>query len=99
VDDRLYVFVRESHKRDDLEADGRYALHSHQDAAHVSDFSLRGRAQPIDDEAVRERIASAWYFEPDEAYRLFELSIEVAVLGRRSSADEMPKHEAWRPGG
>jgi hypothetical protein len=96
VDDHLYVFVLKSHKRDDLEADGRYALHSHQDAAHVSDFSLRGRAHPVDDETVRSRVATAWYFEPDEAYRLFELSIEVALLGRRTSMDEMPRHEVWR---
>lgn len=96
VNGRLYSFIRKSHKRDDLEADGRYALHSHQDAEHVSDFSMRGRARPVDDPGVVRAVTAAWYFEPDEAYRLFEFSIEVALLGRRASAQEMPRHASWR---
>lgn len=97
VDGGLYAFLRTSHKRDDLEADSRFALHSHQDREHVSDFSLRGRAAPVDDEAVRRAVTAQWYFEPDEAYRLFEFSIEVALIGRRASANEMPSHSSWRP--
>lgn len=97
VDGRLYAFILKSHKRDDLEADGRYALHSHQDATHVSDFSIRGRVRPVDDEETRSAVARQWYFEPDEAYRLFEFPIAVAVLGRRSTGNDMPQHTSWRP--
>ena len=45
VDDRLYAFVISgSPKRHDLELDGRYALHTHQDPAAPSEVGLRGRA-------------------------------------------------------
>jgi hypothetical protein len=44
VDGRLYVFViARSPKRGDLEADGRFALHTHQDPAAPSELALRGR--------------------------------------------------------
>src|SRR6478736_8595172 len=50
VGDGLYVFaIARSPKRADLESDGRYALHTHQDPAAPSEAALRGRARPVTD--------------------------------------------------
>ena len=96
VDGRILVFVLPSPKRSDLEIDGRYALHAHQDAAAPSEFSVRGRARHIRDTAARAAAASVWPFEVDDSYALFELPIESAVIGRRPTADDWPpRYEAW----
>jgi len=92
----LYVFVLPSAKLTDLEEDGRFALHAHQDPAAPSELSIRGRAVPVDDEAVRAEAAAAWPFEVDETYRLFELRLEHAVIGRRPTADDWPPvYSTW----
>ena len=96
VDGRLLVFVLPSAKRTDLEADGRFALHAHQDAAAPGEFSVRGRAVAVEEEAVRERAARAWAFEVDGTYQLFELRLESAILGRRPTADDWPpRYSTW----
>jgi hypothetical protein len=98
VDGRLLVFVLASAKRTDLEVDGRYALHAHQDAAAPSEFSVRGRARRIEDSTIGEAAARVWPFEVDDSYWLFELRIEVAVIGRRPTADDWPPvYETWPP--
>jgi hypothetical protein len=96
VEGRLYGFILRSPKLQDLEQDGRFALHTHQDPAAPSEFSVRGRAQPVPDEAVRSAVAAGWSFEVDETYGLVEFRIESALLGRRSNADEWPPR--YRPG-
>jgi hypothetical protein len=98
VDDRLYVFViARSPKRIDLEVDGRYALHTHQDPAAPSEFMLRGRVRVVGDATEREPVAAGWYFETDESWILVEFSIESAVLGERESRDEWPpRYSSWR---
>jgi hypothetical protein len=96
VDGRLYVFVLPSAKLTDLEEDGRFALHAHQDPAAPSELSIRGRAVAIHDDAVRAAAAAAWPFEVDETYRLFELRLEHAVIGRRPTADDWPPvYSTW----
>ena len=96
VGGRLYAFILKSAKRTDLERDGRYALHSHIDPAAPSEFSVRGRAQPIDDVAVRAEVGGRWYFEVDDSYELFEFDIEAAILGVRDNADEWPpRYQSW----
>ena len=83
VDGRLYVFViARSPKRIDLEVDGRYAFHTHQDPAAPSEAALRGRARLVTDPDVRARIASGWAFTADDGYALFELDIENARARR-----------------
>ena len=72
-------------QRVDLERDGRFALHNHVDPEAPSEFSIRGRARPVDDAAVRSAVAADWAFEADEAYRLFELEVDAAVLGRAAA--------------
>ena len=96
VGEGLYAFILRSPKRRDLERDGRFALHTHQDPAAPSEFSLRGRARLVADEAVRSAVAADWSFEVDETYELVEFKLESALLGRRDSADEWPpRYSSW----
>jgi general stress protein 26 len=98
VDGHLYTFVQaKSRKRHDLETDGRYALHTHYDPQAPSEFSVRGRAQLIDEESTRDTIAANWFFKAKD-YPLYELLIEHALLGERPTADEWPPvYTSWKP--
>ncbi|MDQ2964785.1 MAG: hypothetical protein M3R57_02935 [Chloroflexota bacterium] len=95
VEGRLYAFLLRSPKRGDLEHDGRFALHTHQDPAAPDEFSVRGRAERIEDLAVHSAVAAEWYFTIDEAYHLFEFSIETALLGRRTADEWPPRYSRW----
>ncbi len=97
VDDRLYVFViAGSPKRTDLERDGRYALHTHQDPAAPSELMVRGRARLAADPDERARAAADWAFTIDDGYVLFELAVESALLGVRPTADDWPPvYSSW----
>jgi hypothetical protein len=96
VDGRLYVFViAGSPKRRDLEGDGRFALHTHQDPAAPSELALRGRARRVSDEVERARVADGWAFTVDDGYTLFELAIETALLGTRAADEWPPRYTAW----
>ncbi len=98
LEDRLVAFITGSAKATDLAADGRFALHNHQDPVTPDEFQIRGRARPLDDEATRARFAAAWYFEASEEYRLFEFLIEHALLGERPSPDAWPpEYTSWKP--
>jgi hypothetical protein len=97
LDGRLFAFLGRSTKCADLEADGRYALHSHQDPAAPSEFLVRGRARVVTDPVVRAGAAARWSFEPDETYTLFEFAVEHAVLGERPDAETWPpRYSSWR---
>ena len=96
VDGRLYVFViAKSPKRGDLEADGRFALHTHQDPAAPDEFSIRGRARAVDDAATRAAVGDAWFFDVDDSYLLVELDVEQAVLGQRGADEWPPRYRRW----
>ncbi|MEX1072965.1 MAG: pyridoxamine 5'-phosphate oxidase family protein [Chloroflexota bacterium] len=98
VDGRLVAFlIVGSGKVADLAADGRYALHAHQDPATPHEFQVRGRATEVTDAATRDVAAAGWSFEVDDGYRLFEFSIEHAVFGERGSADDWPPvYTSWK---
>lgn len=98
VDDRLVAFIiLDSAKATDLEEDGRYALHAHHDRAEPHEFLVRGRARPIDDAEIRDRIARGWPFEVDASYRLFEFLVEHAILGERPTPNDWPpRYTSWR---
>jgi len=100
VDGRLLVFVQDhSAKMRDLVADGRYALHAHQDPTAPHEFLLRGRAVPVTDAGVRGAAIAVWPFTPGDGYGLFELRIEHALFGERASSDDWPpRYVSWRPG-
>lgn len=92
---RLYGFLLSSAKLRDLETDGRFALHAHQDPKAPSELLLRGRAHRVDDPAVRERVGAAWPFEVDDSYVLFELGIEEALLALRAADEWPPRYRRW----
>jgi hypothetical protein len=96
----LYAFILGSPKRRDLERDGRYALHTHQDPAAPSEFQVRGRSRRVDDPAERAAVASGWAFDVDDSYALFEFLVESALLGERESPDAWPpRYTSWAAGG
>ena len=88
-----------SAKLGDIEADGRYALHAHQDPSEPHEFLVRGRAHEVTDPGLRAAAAAAWSFEVDDTYRLFEFDIEHAVFGERGDPDAWPPiYTSWRSG-
>jgi Pyridoxamine 5'-phosphate oxidase len=98
IDGRLVSFVIvDSAKFGDLSADGRYALHAYQDPAAPTEFQVRGRAHLVTEPGLRATAVASWSFEADDSYRLFEFSVEQAVLGERSGPDEWPpNYSSWR---
>lgn len=98
VDGRLLTFViLGSAKAGDLAADGRYALHAHQDPAVPHEFLVRGRATEVTDAGLRATAVAEWAFAVDDGYILYELSIDHAVLGERATADDWPpRYTSWR---
>jgi hypothetical protein len=98
IDGRLLTFVGSSSpKSAALAADGRFALHAHVDPVVPEEFVLRGRAHRVDDPGTLAAAVTAWPFDAASGYDLFELSIEHALLGQRSSADDWPpRYRSWR---
>ena len=99
IGDRLLAFVQDqSAKAKDLQVDGRYALHAHQDPSEPHEFLLRGRARLIEDSAIRADAAGQWFFTVSDAYPLYELLIEHAVFGERGDPNQWPpRYRSWRP--
>jgi hypothetical protein len=99
-DGRLLVFVQaHSAKARDLESNPRYALHAHQDAEHPHEFMVRGQARLVTDPALRAAAAADWFYTVSEAYPLYELLIEHALLGERKTASDWPpRYRSWRSG-
>ena len=98
VDGRLVAYlIVGSAKLGDLETDGRYALHAHQDPAVPHEFQVRGRARAVTDPALHAAAAAAWPFQVDDTYRLFEFDVAHAIIGRRDDADGWPPvYTSWR---
>ena len=100
-DGRLLVFIQaHSAKARDLESNPHYALHAHMDPEHPHEFMVRGQARLVADPAVRRAAATDWFFTVSEAYPLYELRIEHALLGERESANDWPpQYRSWRSPG
>lgn len=98
VDGRLLTFaIATSAKAADLAGDGRFALHTHIAPAAPDEFSVRGRAREVTDPVLRAHALAAWAFDATDGYRLLDLDIEYALLGRRPTADDWPPaYTAWR---
>jgi Pyridoxamine 5'-phosphate oxidase len=98
VDGRLLAFlIVGSAKVADLAADGRFALHSHQDPTEPHEFLVRGRARQVAEDEIRAGAAAVWPFEVDESYGLFEFSIDHALIGERADPDAWPpRYTSWR---
>src|SRR5260221_11564167 len=98
VDGHLLGFlIVGSAKLGDIAADGRYALHAHQDRAEPHEFLVRGRAVEVLDPGLRAAAAEVWPFDVDEGYRLYEFTIDHAVFGERGDPDAWPpRYTSWR---
>ncbi len=102
VDGRLLTFIQaRSAKATDLATDPRYALHTHIDPAAPDEFAVRGRSRVVTDPELREHALAAWAFDAHgDGYRLLELDIEHALVGRRPTADDWPPvYASWRADG
>lgn len=80
----LYCFLIASPKRSDLERDGRYALHSFPADTSDNEAYLAGRAVLVADRDLVSRLAARMRAEPRIDWRLYELTIEVAMAVRRA---------------
>jgi hypothetical protein len=89
TDDGLFCFVVDSPKRRDLERDGRYALHSFPPEDSDDEAYVAGRAEPVTDPALIQTIAANLRAHRQVDWRLFELTVEVAMIARRGRAPEV----------
>ncbi len=80
TDEGLFCFLICSPKRRDLERDGRYALHAFPAEESDDEAYLAGRACPVTDRAHVEKLARAQRAAPQVDWRLFEFTVEVAML-------------------
>jgi hypothetical protein len=90
TDDALYCFVVRSPKRHDLERDGRYALHSYPPEDSDDEAHLTGHATAVRDPVVIARLADALNASPEIDWRLFELSVQTAMLRRHGHGGALP---------
>lgn len=90
TDGGLYAFVVDSPKRRDLERDGRYALHSYPPEDSDDEAYLTGTAHAVLDPVVIGRLAGALRASPRVDWRLFEFTIDAAMVRRHGPAGAMP---------
>ncbi|MFD0820602.1 pyridoxamine 5'-phosphate oxidase family protein, partial [Micromonospora zhanjiangensis] len=90
TDEGLFCFVVDSPKRRDLERDGRYALHSFPPEDSDDEAYVAGRARPVTDRARAARLARSHRAAPHADWRLFEFTVDVAMLARHRTGDRSP---------
>ena len=105
TDDRMYVFVIPSSKRNDLLRDGHYALHSFPCDTNEDAFGVTGTAALVEDDARWRTLADQFASEragigsprPAAEDLLFELSLDSCFLTRTTGhGDPHPQHQHWR---
>jgi hypothetical protein len=92
----LYCFVIDSPKRRDLERDGRYALHAFPPENSDDEAYVAGRAVRVTNSLVITRLAAEMRAEPRIDWRLYEFTIEVALVARRGVAPTSADRDAPR---
>ncbi|MFC8299645.1 pyridoxamine 5'-phosphate oxidase family protein [Micromonospora orduensis] len=98
TDEGLFCFVIDSPKRRDLERDGRYALHSFPPEESDDEAYVAGHARPVTDPAQLARLAQGARAEPHVDWRLFEFTVDVAMLTRREQpVAGIPGYAPGRP--
>ncbi|MET7751721.1 pyridoxamine 5'-phosphate oxidase family protein [Micromonospora sp. NPDC005367] len=85
TDEGLFCFIIDSPKRRDLERDGRYALHSFPPEETDDEAYVAGHAHPVTDQARVARLAARAMAASQVDWRLFEFTVDVAMLARRDS--------------
>lgn len=107
TDEGLFCFVIDSPKRRDLERDGRYALHAFPAEDSDDEAYLAGRARPVTERPRIARVADLSRAEHGVDWRLFEFTVDVAMLARhpgpaaaggRTSGVRLSYH-VWRDAG
>jgi hypothetical protein len=94
TDGGLYCFLVPSPKRRDLERDRRYALHALPGERGDQEAYLTGSAVRVTDRRVVDRLAGRFHASPEVDWWLFELHIEVAMVGGPG-----PTYEIWHAPG
>lgn len=94
TEEGLFCFLIRSPKRRDLERDGRYALHSFPPEETNDEAYLSGRATPVTAPERVAALAARFRAAPQVDWRLFELSVEVAMVGRAG-----PVYQIWHDRG
>jgi hypothetical protein len=99
TEEGLYCFILDSPKRHDLERDRRYALHSYPPEDTDDEAYLSGRVREVTDRARVAALAGSMRAEPDINWRLYEFSVDVAMVARRRPGEHGPggaTYEIWR---
>ncbi|HEX6077618.1 MAG TPA: pyridoxamine 5'-phosphate oxidase family protein [Micromonosporaceae bacterium] len=97
TDDGLYCFVVRSPKRADLDRDGRYALHAYPAEDSDDEAYLSGRARPVLDPERRRAVAKAYRAAPRVDWRLYEFTVEVAMVSSFQHRNVWPpRRMVWR---
>ncbi len=103
--DELYGLLIPSPKRDDLQRDGRYALHSFPTDDNEDAFYVTGSAAVVHDRSASESVAArflserGWSEPPDdfEEQELFSFDVETCLLTVTTGhGDPHPTHTVWR---
>jgi hypothetical protein len=93
----LLVFVIPSPKRNDLERDGRYALHAFTPEDVDDEFTVVGHAHAVTDADVRAAAVAAYHQPVPGDHELFELAIERALLATYTHRGQWPPtYLRWR---
>ena len=93
----LFCFLIPSPKRDDLERDGRYALHAFAPEDTNNEFYVTGRVTMVTDAARRSEVAAAYRNTVQETGELLELSLDRVMLARyKHRGDWPPTYTRWR---
>jgi hypothetical protein len=99
TDDGLFCFLIPSPKRRDLERDGRYALHSFPPEHTNDEAYLAGTAAPVTDPGRVAELAGRFRATAQVDWRLFELGVDLAMVGRTGPAYQLWRDTGGRPGG
>ena len=97
VGKELFLFMEPtSPKGKDLQRDPRYTLHcSVKDmSGGDGEFFVSGRAERVNDPAIREQAVEAAPYSPEERYVLFRLNIQSAFMNTYTEGS--PDPQRWR---
>jgi hypothetical protein len=93
----MFITLIPSPKAQDLQRDGRFALHSVPTAAVSDEFAVTGRAIRVDDPGRRADIQEISENTIRDIDVVFELELETALLGLLLPPDYWPpQYSRWR---
>lgn len=93
TEDGFYCYIVESTRCRALDRYGRYALHSFPPAERDDEAYLAGYAHPVSDPERLSELAGRLPAVPAAQGRLYELTVEVAMVGTHADS---PEFWIWR---